>query len=149
MDAEYYTTIFREALLSAENKAMGDSWTLQQENTSLRTAQHSQVYLENKDLHVLDWSACFVDLNIFEMVWDFVVREMHKDGKRYGNKEVLDDVLFYLFLNLSTEYNHKLYCPFLCHWVIFLDDKDSTIDFDDNTFRFTNLNAIQILRHVL
>lgn len=68
MDAQYYTTILGEGLLRAANKAISELWTLQQENVPIHTVDHTRCWLEDNDVHVLDWPARSLDLNIIGKV---------------------------------------------------------------------------------
>lgn len=109
MDAKYYTNILEEGLISAANDAMGELWSLQQDNAPIHTAEHTRSWLEDNDVHVLDWPARSPDLNIIENVWGMVVRTVYKDGKRYENKEQLGEAVFDAFMNLSLDYIRNLY----------------------------------------
>lgn len=53
-DADYYTMILGEGLLPAADDAMGDLLTLQQDDTSILTAEHTSLCPEDNKVHVLD-----------------------------------------------------------------------------------------------
>lgn len=41
----------------------------------------------------MDWPALSPDLNIIELVWGWVVREVYKNNRQYANKNELWDAI--------------------------------------------------------
>lgn len=54
----------------------------EQNNASVYTAKITQVWVTFNFILVLDWSALFSDLNPIEIVYDVMVTDMYRDGKK-------------------------------------------------------------------
>lgn len=119
MVAQYYTTILGKGLLLAGNEAMGALRTLEQD-TPIHTAVRKRCWLEDHDLHVLDWPAGSLDLEFIEDLCGYVARNIYKVGKRLKTIGELEGAVFKSFMNIIVDYIKNLFhfMPRCCMSVI-------------------------------
>lgn len=109
MDSTGYCRVLERALLAPAADALGENWTLMHDGASVHRSEHTRMWLENRDIEVLDWPAKSPDINIIENVWGMMARAVYKDGKQYADLRELAEAVTDAWLAIDEEVIRNLY----------------------------------------
>ena len=89
VNAEFYTDILENALLPFFHLNQHLPLKFQQDNASIHSARHTQHWINDNDIPIIEWPSKSPDLNPMENLWGYLVRQVYKDNKQYNTRDEL------------------------------------------------------------
>jgi len=83
-------------------------WVFQHDNASIHKAKNTILWLNEKNITVLEWPACSPDLNPIENLWGIMVRRVYENGRQFDNCEDLRDAIRRVWDEISVADIRKL-----------------------------------------
>ena len=86
-----------------------DNYIYQDDNAPVHRAQIVKDYMEQNQLHGMEWPAQSPDLNIIENMWRKIKIELQKQAHNITTKAQMETAIRDIWTNISLEFIRKLY----------------------------------------
>ena len=89
LDGDGYRRLLHEDVLPGVGAVHGRKFILQHDNAPPHTSETVRLYLEHRNVEVLDWPPYSPDLNPVETMWSIISRRLYEGGAQYNSETAL------------------------------------------------------------
>jgi hypothetical protein len=86
-----------------------DNYVLQDDNAPVHRACVVKEYMEEADLHGMEWPSQSPDLNIIENVWHKIKHELQKNVQNITSRQLLETAIRNIWTEIPIDYIQDLY----------------------------------------
>ncbi|CAC5409088.1 unnamed protein product [Mytilus coruscus] len=87
----------------------GDNYIYQDDNAPVHRANSVKIYMQQNQLHGMEWPAQSPDLNIIENMWRKIKLELQKQPHIITTKAQMETAIRNIWTNIPLEFKRKLY----------------------------------------
>jgi len=109
LNGQYYTEVLDMFLMPFATQITGESWVLQQDNSSVHRSNLVSEWMKTKNVKLLDWASLMPEMNIIENVWGYLVRRIYSNGRQYSTVNELKQAIYLAWEEMPQNYVQTLF----------------------------------------
>jgi transposase len=115
MDSTVYQQTLEGHLLPFMQEKHSNLCIFQQDNASCHKSRSTKAWLQERQIHVLEWPALSPDLNPIESLWGIMSKRIYSNGVQFSSVESLKIAVMQCWNEISIETCQKLVCSMPTH----------------------------------
>ena len=115
MNSVDYIQMLTENLLPFMDNNEHLELVFQQDNAAIHASRETKTQFENNDVKVLNWPACFPDMNPMENLWGILVCIIYADNKQYNFVQELKTTILQVWCEIDLDTISKLITSMRSH----------------------------------